>query len=70
MSDKPLTQSEFARMGANATNSKYSPEKRREWAKKGGNALLAKYGVDYYKDLGKKSALARKNKKTQVILGS
>lgn len=54
MATKPLTQQEFARLGAQATNAKYSKEKRSEWAKRGPIALKEKYGQDYFKKLGEK----------------
>ena len=58
-----LTQKEFARMGANATNTKYSKEKRSEWSKKGVEVLKAKYGPDYFINLAKKGREAKQKKK-------
>ena len=65
MADKELTQSEFARMGAQATNSKYSKEERSAWAKKGVEARRKKYGDDYHVKLAAKAraAIGKKKKK-------
>lgn len=66
MSNK-LTQQEFAKLGAKATNTKYSPEQRREWARKGVDALKAKYGPDYFKERGRRMGKANKKVKEPQI---
>lgn len=60
-----LTQREWARKGAIATNTKYPLEKRREWAKKGIEALKLKYGPDYFIKRAQKMREAKQLKKSQ-----
>lgn len=60
MAEKPLTQSEFSRKGAEATNTKYPKEVRSAWAKKGVQALKDKYGDDYHSRMAKERGLAKK----------
>ncbi len=63
MASKPLTQEEFARMGANAVNSKYDKETRSKWAKKGVETLKRLHGDDYFKRMAKERQLAKKGQK-------
>lgn len=60
-----LTQREWARKGAIATNTKYPLEKRQEWAKKGVEALKLKYGPDYFIKKAEKMREAKQVKKSQ-----
>lgn len=61
---KELTQREWAKRGAIATNAKYPPSVRCEWAKKGIEALKLKYGPDYFIKRAEKMREAKKIKKS------
>lgn len=65
MADKPLTQQDFARMGAQATNTKYPKEVRSAWGKKGAQALKDKYGEDYFKKMAQKREENKKKKEEE-----
>lgn len=66
MANKPITQEEFSRKGAEATNTKYPKEVRSGWGKTGPEKLKEKYGDDYFTNLAAKGREAINKKKQKI----